>query len=332
MKALTLLLAGVALTGSASASELVLRRDSVLQGVVETELNLKRTREGDRFEVTLQRDRDLPDRSRVLGTVTRLEPARRDRPAFAEIEFDMLVLPNGDRTRIDAVPVALNSKGLREQDGRIVLDQKRGPKPEEAVLGGAIGGLIIGGILKKPGEGLFAGVLAGILVGEASRQSKDVVMSKGTKIGVLLRDDLVIRDDRWSDRNDDWGRDRDRDRDDDRDRNREAVIEANGRQVIFERDVRPYYNGSVLMVPLDQMAGRLGLRSDRRDERIYIDSKDSTLRLEVGSRDYRINGKRGELPAEPEERGGVVYVPVQAFASLTRDLRVDGSIVTNGDR
>lgn len=338
MKALSVLLSGAILVGSASASVITIRRDSILEGVVETELNLKKSREGDTFEVTLRKDRELPDRTRVLGTVTRIENARRDRAAYAEIEFDVLVLPNGERTRINAVPVALNSKGIRERDGRIVLDKPQGPKPEVAVLGGAIGGLIIGSILKKPGEGLFAGVLAGILVGEASKANKDVIIQRGSKVGVLLQEDVRIDDQSWNrDRDDrDWDRDRDQDRDRDRDRDRdqdrdtrEAVIEANGRQIFFERGQEPFYKGGTLMVPMDTMAGRMSLKVDRREERIYIDSKDSTLRLELGSRDYRLNGKRGEMAVEPEERGGVVYVPIEVFAPLTRDLKVNGSSVSN---
>lgn len=337
MKALSVLLIGAMLAGSASANIVTIRRDTILEGVVDTELNSKRSREGDSFQVTLKKDRDLPAGTRVLGTVTRLESARRDQPAFAEIEFDVLVLPNGERTRIAAVPISLNGKNTRERDGRIVLDKPRGPKPEQAVLGGAIGGLIIGSILKKPGEGLFAGVLAGILIGEASRaENKDVIMSKGSKVGVLLQDDIRIDDRNFYDRRDDrYERDRDRDRDHDRDeryerdRNRDggAVVEANGKQIFFERDAQPFYKGDTLMVPLDTMAGRMALDVDRRDSRIYVESSDSTIRLELGNRDYRLNGKRGEMGAEPEERGGVVYVPVEVFAPLTRDLRVNGSSV-----
>lgn len=328
MKALSVLLSGAILAGSASASIITIRRDTILEGVVETELNLKKSREGDSFEVSIQKDRELPDRTRVLGTVTRLEPARKDRPAYAEIEFDVLVLPNGERTRINAIPVALNQKGMRERDGRVVLDKPRGPKPEEAVLGGAIGGLIIGSILKKPGEGLFAGILAGILVGEASRaENKDVVMKRGSRVGVLVQDDVRIDDQGWN-RNDrdnrDWERERERDRD-----NGSAVVEANGKQIFFDRNEQPFYQGRTLMVPLDTMAGRLALEVDRRESRFYVDSKDATLRFELGSRDFRLNGKRGEMAVEPEERDGVVYVPVEVFAPLTRDLKVNGSSVSD---
>lgn len=329
MKALSVLLTGAMLVGSASAS-ITIRRDTILEATVETEIKIGKTREGDFFEVLVRNDRELPDKTRIVGTVTHLEGARKDRPAYAEIEFDTIVLPNGERTRINAVPIALNGQNT-DRNGRVVLEKKRGPKPGEAVLGGAIGGLIIGSILKKPGEGLFAGVLAGILIGEANRvDNKDTIMRKGARVGVLLQEDVRIDDQSWGrDSRDDRDRDRDRDRDDDRIEDpRGTVIEANGRQIIFDRNTQPFYKGKTLMVPLDTMAGRMALEVDRRENRIYIDSRDATLRFELGAREYRLNGKRGEMAVEPEERDGVVYVPVQVFAPLTRDLRVNGSSVS----
>jgi len=297
----------------ASADLVDVKRNTVIEVTADQDLSIRDAREGDRFTVTTINDRDLPRGSQLLGEILQIREKRGSEPASMDLEFRTLLLPDGTRHPIQALPIALDNKNVsRGKDGRFYADAKK-VKNEYYVFGGMLGGLVIGAMMKKPFEGAFVGTLAGIILGEIEREnakkSSDLVLKKGTRLGAVVLEDVNVQFDSRG-----W---RDRDREDRLPSDR-IDLRFDDRALRFEADVQPYAVGRTIMVPMDATARQLGLRADRVDDRVFIENDDSVIRLTVGERGYRFEGRRGDLPAQVEERGGQVYVPIEVFAGLVR--------------
>jgi hypothetical protein len=353
-------LAGTMFLGFAANAQanIVIRRNAVVEVVSEDNLSIRDNRRGDRFFVRVDNARDLPRGTRLEGRIVNIQEKRGDRPAYMDLEFNSMILPNGQRHNIRAVPISLDSRAIqRDRDGRMTADPQR-VKSENFVIGGIVGGLVVGSILKKPFEGAIVGAIAGIILSEAeknkARNNEHLVLRSGTRVGAMFERDLNVRYDGWNDpwaRNDPWGNDRydDRnDRYDDRndryDRNDrfdryERVdryddrfdsgirITHNGRDLRFGRNEEPYRLGDAIMVPLERTAPQLDLTVERfpNSRTIYVEGSRSTLRLEQDSTEYRLNGRRGNLSRPVAVRSGIVYVPVDILVAM-----VDGTIAVNG--
>lgn len=335
----------LALPTLASAADIRLYGDQVVPVTFDDEISLKENRRGDRFTATVVDDRDLPRGTRFEGRIVDIQQKRDDRPAFVDMEFTSVRLPDGTRANLRAVPIRLDDRYVRrDRDGRFVADRKAIRK-ENVVIGGAVGGLILGSIFKKPFEGAFIGALAGIVLGEtgALNQKTEVAITRGQKVGALIERNATIRyngdwygrDDR-NGRYDDWdNRNRDRDRDDnwynDRDdRYRdEWTVRYNNRDLRFARDEQPYRLGDTLMVPLESAARQMDLDIERigNSRVFFVEDRDSSLRLEQDSTSYRLNGRRGTLPRALVERRGVVFAPLEALALLKPN-----AVTLNGGR
>lgn len=344
-RAVSTLLIISAVATFAAAERYEIRRDSVLEATSDQDLSMGRTREGDRFTVTLRDGRDVPRGTQLEGEVVRVEPKRGDQPGYMDLQFTSLLTQDGQRHRISALPISLDDRKIRrDRDGRMTADSRK-HRSEHYVFGGMVGGLVVGSLLKKPFEGAFVGTLAGIIFSELERdrgkKSGDLVMRRGSKLGVLFandvrfdaddrygryddrRDDTRRDDDRWNDRRDDdrWG---DEGWNDDR-RDTRDQIEYDGRPIrssgTFIRE-----RGATL-VPLST-ARDLGIEVEQSGSRIYLDFGDKTVRLTVGSADYRYDGTTGRLPAEVRSERNEIYVPIEALAAvLPRPLKVNGIIV-----
>lgn len=331
------------------AATLVLRRNTVLPVFFSDPLRVSDSRVGDRFTVRVETTSEVPRGTRLEGRVVAVRQARDGRPSSMDLEFTDILMPDGSRRDIRAVPIPLNDATVtRERNGRLVA-KKDPQKTGKYALGGALGGLVLGSLGKKPLEGAILGALAGAAVGEEERKRESTtIVDKGQKLGALVERDLRIdyrdsRDDRdEDDRNRDRDRDEDRDRDLDRDRNRDQDrdredrdrdedsirIEYDRRELRFDRDERPYRLDGTVMVPMKAMADQLGLEVEEgRYTAIYISGDNGSLRLQKGSRDARYNGKNFTLDQAPVERDGVLYVPVDAFSNMSKE-----SLLVNGNR
>lgn len=356
------LLAALPMLGRAST--IFLPRDTVVPVVFENDLSLRRARTGDRFTAHVDNDRDLPARTRLIGRIRRIDRDR-DNRSVVQLEFTDAILPDGSRHDIYAIPVPLDDRYTnRRADGRIVVKEDARRK-EGYVLGGALGGFVIGSIIKKQPEATVLGALAGVVAAVADKSNDgNTIVRKGQRLGMLVERDARLetygrrgdnryddryddrrgndryddrRDDRWDDRRNDRYEDRDnrdnrdnRDyRDDDRryDDRRAPEIRFENRTVRFGDREQPYREGSTVMVPLETMLRELGLSMEKgRASAIYIEGENSTLRLEQGSTEARLNGRRVDLPRSVVEREGVIYVPVEILASIKRgNLAVDGN-------
>lgn len=322
-----------------TAERLEIRRDTVLEATSNQDLSIARSREGDRFSVTLRESRDIPRGTRVEGEVSRVEPKRGDQSAYIDLEFTDLITPNNRRQRISALPISLDDRKIRrDRNGRLSADSQK-HKSEQYVFGGLLGGLIVGAIVKKPFEGAFAGTLAGIIISELERdraKKSENVLRKGTRIGVLFTEDARFdwddrdqRFDRWDDdrnRDDRDNRDDRYDRDDRNDRNHRGGLEYEGRAIGGSQSLLRQRDG--VLVPIS-MARSLNIEVEQVGDRIYLEHGSSVMRLTVGSADYRImGGSTGRLPVEVTSKDREVYVPAEALAAvLPGQLRLDGMII-----
>jgi hypothetical protein len=349
-------LLAVAVPVLSHAGTIFLARDTVVPVVIENDLTMRRVREGDRFTAHVDGDRDLPVRTRLIGRVRRVETERREQKGFVDLEFTDVILPDGSRHAIRAIPVSLDSRYTdRRDDGRIVVKEDA-RKKEGYVLGGTVGGFILGSIIHKQAEATVLGALAGVIAAEADRSNDgNTVLRKGQRVGALIERDTTLetygrtdgrndgrRRDRYDDRDYDRrdgdrydrrnDRDRDgRDRDDRYDRNRDdrdLIVTYDDKDLRFDRDAQPYREGETYMVPLEETAEQLGLSVEKgRSKAIYLEFEDSSLRLEQGSNEARLNGRRVTLTSSVTEKDGVIYAPVDILASIAR-----GKILVNGNR
>lgn len=334
---------------AAMAQNIDIRSNTVVPVVMEDELSFKSSREGDRFFAVVEEGRDLPRRSRLEGRIINIERQRGDQPAFMDVEFDTLHLPDGTRERIRAVPIALDSKYVsRDRDGRLVA-KKGAVRKDQYVWGGVLGGAILGSILgRKTFEGAFVGAIAGIILAETNSKQEEVALKRGTRLGALFENDVRITfDDNWDrtddpryrtdrydrfDRQDQRGSDSYQRREDRLERYdgrypATIQVEYDGRDLRFGNADRPYRNGESVMVPLQRVAGQMGIAVEVVGKTVYLEDEDSILRLEQDSTAYRLNGKRGHLSKEVVKRGNTVYVPLEVLATMKRQ-----PIYVNGDR
>jgi hypothetical protein len=184
----------------AGADSVKLYRDDVIPVVMKTELNFKTTQEGDTFTAEVADSKMLPQGSKIEGVVNRIEQKQDKRPAFMDIEFTTIILPDGHRTDFHGTPIALSKDYVtRDKYGR--WEAKKGVKKETVVLGATAGGLILGSLIHKPFEGAFIGALLGILGAETDKDhigDGDIVVPKGSKVGARVDEDLAIQfDGRW---------------------------------------------------------------------------------------------------------------------------------------
>lgn len=358
-----MLAAGLLAPYAVRADSIDLRRDDVIPVIAQKQLDFSSTREGDRFTTIVDDNRILPWGSRVEGRVERIERKDGKRPAFMDIQFTTIILPDGRRVDFRGTAVPLSKDYVtKDRDGR--WQAKKGIRKETAVLGGAAAGLILGSIIKKPFEGALLGAIAGIVVAETDKThigDGNVVVAKGAKLGALVDQNVRFtfdgdwdrrgtdRDDRDRDNRDGYDRygyDRDGrynarydttrgDRDDDGRYDRDdgadsrvPSIQVGSRSLRYTNDLRPYRSNGVVMVPLRSTAEQLNLdlSVDRNSGQARLENEDDRLVLEQDSKTYRLNGKGGTLPLATERRNGVEYVPLEAFGMVVRSrIIVDGT-------
>ncbi len=324
----------VALPIVAQARPYSIRPDSVLSLVMEGQLTMGRNRAGDGFVARVESNRDVPRGSQLRGRVLTVRRADENRPGYMDLEFSELILPDGTHQDVVAVPVRLGdvrSDRDRNRDGRFYASAPKGKK-ETAVLGGAVAGFALGSLFKKQLEGAIIGTLAGIVVAESDKSAQsDVVLSKGDRFGA--RFDQRVSFDYVPQRNadrEDLNRDRETRRgrpdenstrsDSEESRTRNISVLFGDQTLKFGADEQPFRAGSQVMLPLDRTASQLGLEVEvSRSRFIYLDGELGTLRLEKGTSDYRWNGRKGSLATALIERGGIVYVPMDAFTPLLKN-------------
>lgn len=284
-------------------------------------------RSGDKFFARVSDDRYLPRGTRLEGRVVRINRSRDRRPSSVDLDFDTVILPWGQRERIDAVPVPLNYRDDRYRDDRYRDDRwnsrdRDDRDREKAVVSGALGGLILGSTVKKPFEGAMAGLIAGMIYADSqSSRGGSTYIRSGERMGAYLERTMVfeLRDPNI------WERNRDRDRYDDRNGDRgdrygngSCQVTYRDRDLRFGNDCSPYQQGNTWMLPLDETCRQLGLKSDfdERRGRIYVEDDANYAVCELDSNEYRFNGKNMKFQRNITRKNGVIYVSSELFREM----------------
>jgi hypothetical protein len=180
---------------------LTLPEDSVIAVQMNATLTSRTAHVGDKFTATvtvpvyIDGATVIPAGSIIEGRITQVTPAKRmSRSGSIAVDFDDLVLPDGNRIRIVGVLTSDDSRTRRriDDEGRISPDGERskivfigGGGAVGAVLGGIAGGAkgaALGGIF-----GAGAGV-AGVLLSKG----EEAVVPSGTPFGVQLKQPLTL--------------------------------------------------------------------------------------------------------------------------------------------
>ena len=320
-----------ALSAQALASDISLRRDTVIPVVLEDKLDLADHQVGDSFTVRVTDDGPLPPGTEILGRIDGIHPAKGHRPSSMDLRFTRILMPDNSRVNIDAAVISLDARYLvRGKDGRLMAKQDI-RKQQNDVLGGAIGGFIVGSLFHHRVAGAIIGTIAGAAVAESDREKdSNLIAKQGDKLGALMNRDVMIH------LNDGGGRgiashldrpmseparqDSGRNRVREGDHNAPIIVTFQKTDMQFPSDARPYWIGATVMVPLEPAANQLALDVDRhKDRTVSLNGKDINMELTEFSRDVRLNGDLVTLPRTVVIHNGVVFVPLDALVMMVKD-------------
>lgn len=320
-------LAGVLIAAWAAADTIRLPRDRVVPIRFEKDVLLKGAKVGDPVIAKSDNARELPAGSELQGEITSIRHSTSKRKGFVEIAFRSVLLPDGTRAAINALPIALDSKSVaRGEDGRFEI-AKRKEDASKTVGGSILAGLILGNSIKKPLEGALIGALAGIAIAEIEKDDsgRELALSKNKRYGAVLVEDFVLETGSRAGAAENRdaldpipaGERRDRVEDDSRRTGRRDAPEVlfNGRPLQFRPGEAPYWESDVCMVPLEEASRQLDveLTVSRSGQRFYLDGRNATVSVELGTRIYRLNGRSGDLKFQVVRVRETVFVPVEVL-------------------
>ena len=170
--------------------------DTVMRVRMDTELNSKSARVGDRFSASVtepvyggQSGVDVvPVGSKVWGRVTTVRRAGRRTPGNIAVSFYQVELPNGARHTINGSLSSLQADDVNSDNEGTVSG--RGNRKRDAVFigGGAATGALIGAIAGG-GKGAAIGAILGGGLGTGARvyeREQDAEVKSGTEFGVIF--------------------------------------------------------------------------------------------------------------------------------------------------
>jgi hypothetical protein len=170
--------------------------DTVIRVRMDTELNSRTARTGDRFSATVTEPvygggsgvDVIPVGSKVWGRVTTVRRSGRRTPGNIAVSFNQVELPNGARHAINGSLSSLQADDVNADNEGTVTG--RGNRNRDAVFigGGAATGAIIGAIAGG-GKGAAIGAILGGGLGTGARvyeKEQEAEVKSGTAFGVIL--------------------------------------------------------------------------------------------------------------------------------------------------
>jgi hypothetical protein len=170
--------------------------NTVIRVRMDTELNSRDARIGDRFTTTVEEPvyggssgvEVVPVGSRIGGRVTQVNRAGKRTPGNITVAFDSLRLPNGRTAVINGSLTTLQADDVNSDNEGTVKGTSNRKRDAVFIGGGAAGGAIIGGIAGGGKGALIGGILGGAL-GTGARvleKEKEAEVKSGTEFGVIL--------------------------------------------------------------------------------------------------------------------------------------------------
>lgn len=170
--------------------------DTVIRVRMDTELNSKSARVGDRFSTTVTEPvygggsgvDVVPVGSKIWGRVASIKRPGRRTPGSITVSFNQVELPSGVRHTINGSLTSLQADDVNSDNESTVSG--KGNRKRDAVFigGGAATGAIIGAIAGG-GKGAAIGAILGGGLGTGARvyeKEQDAEVKSGTEFGVIL--------------------------------------------------------------------------------------------------------------------------------------------------
>ena len=169
--------------------------DTVIRVRMDTELNSRTARIGDRFSTTVVEPvygesgiEVVPTGSKVWGRVTAVTRSQRRKPGSITVSFNQVELPNRARHTVNGSLSSLQADDVNADNEGTVSG--RGNRNRDAVFigGGAATGAIIGAIAGG-GKGAAIGAILGGGLGTGARvyeKEQEADVKSGTEFGVIL--------------------------------------------------------------------------------------------------------------------------------------------------
>jgi hypothetical protein len=169
--------------------------DTVIRVRMDSQLNSRSARVGDRFATTVTEPvyggsgvEVVPVGSRVWGTVTSVRRAGRRTPGNISVSFNQVQLPSGVRHTINGSLSSFDTDNVNDDNEGTV--RGKGQRKRDAVFigGGAAAGAIIGAIAGG-GRGAGIGAILGGGLGTGARvyeKEAEAEVKSGTEFGVIL--------------------------------------------------------------------------------------------------------------------------------------------------
>jgi hypothetical protein len=175
--------------------------DTVIRARMDSELNSRTARIGDRFSAKVVEPvyasggtEVIPVGSTVWGRVTSVRRAGRRTPGNIAVSFNAVEMPNGTRHTINGSLTTLQTDDVNSDNEGTVSG--RGNRNRDAVFigGGAATGAIIGAIAGG-GKGAAIGAILGGAAGTGARvyeREEEAEVKSGTEFGVILNRSISL--------------------------------------------------------------------------------------------------------------------------------------------
>lgn len=329
----TLCLAGLLAFGFANATSYHLHRRDVIPVRFDSTLSTNSSRVGDRFQASVADGSVLPIGSYFEGVVTKVQKKSGNHAPVLDLKFTRVYFPDGSNEPVSAAPVPLSRKYVdKSKSGRYTA--KPTITNADAIGAGALGGLLLGSVLHKPFEGTFLGTLAGIIYSSTNHSGQNVVLKKGSEEGAFIRQNVVLTDSGSANNqissvqnntnsNQSMGQvGQSNPVDQSGPPNAPADpmspqamnISIGSTHLTFPNNELPYRWGNAVMVPLRSTAKQLNLSVDKSGNYIFVDSNQHSLRLQLNSNLYILDGNSGSMAEPVTLKGAVAFVPADILA------------------
>jgi hypothetical protein len=169
--------------------------DQIMRVRMETELNSKTARVGDRFSTTVTEPvygesgiEVVPVGSKVWGRVTSVTRAQRRKPGHISVSFYQIEMPNRVRHTINGSLSSLQADNVNADNEGTVSGRKNDKRDAVFIGGGAVAGGLIGAIAGG-GKGAAIGAILGGGLGTGARvyeKEQEAEVKSGTEFGVIL--------------------------------------------------------------------------------------------------------------------------------------------------
>lgn len=177
-------------------------KGSVVPVKLDTQLRSDEAVVGDKFLATIDTNGGndyfgLPQGSKIEGHVNFAQARKGDTPGVLGLDFDSIILNDGSRVPIQASLVGLDKKSVTNENGRLMVTKNSGRNDDMKYVGtGAGAGALIalvtkGNVVTNALIGGALGYLYQRYVG--SEKSKDVVLDRGTPLGVRFDREARVR-------------------------------------------------------------------------------------------------------------------------------------------